>query len=85
MSCGRILCGILIMLTVGVSVAQIVFGVMYLHKPVTCERSEFLTIVSLVGGCSGILSLVFIACCCHGYGFGLRSSNPNHNGRQIYY
>ncbi len=86
MSCGRIICGILIMLVAGVFVAQIIIGVQYLLKPVICERSDFLTKLTLAGGCSGILSIVFLSCCCHGYGFGLRSSDPERsNGRRIFY
>ncbi len=81
--CGRICFGILILLTVGVSVAQIAFGVHYIHKPVKCERSEFLTYLTLAGGCSSILSIVFILCCCHGSGFGSKSSNPDQDKQQI--
>ncbi len=86
MSCGRIICGIIVMLAAGVFVAQIVFSAHYLLKPVTCERSEFLTKLTLAGGCSGILSIVFLSCCCHGYAFGLKSSDPERShGRQIFY
>ncbi len=85
-SYGSIICGTLIMLTIGVFVAQIVFAAQYLRKPVTCERSEFLTILTLLGGCSGILSIFFLSCCCYGCGFGLKASDPERsNGRQIFY
>ncbi|CAF0963942.1 unnamed protein product [Rotaria sp. Silwood1] len=84
-SCGRIILGFLIILTIGVFIIQIYFGMQYLYKPVACERSKFLTILTLAGGCSGILSVIFLSCCCHGLGFGLRSSNPDRNKRQIFY
>ena len=80
---GKTIFGILIMVTVGIFVAQIIFGVHYLHKPVKCERSEFLTILTLAGGCSGILSIVLLSCCCYRRGYGLKSSDPDHNERQL--
>lgn len=83
--CGRLILGILIIATIGVFVAQIIFGLKYLLEPVNCERSQFLTLLTLAGGCSGILSIVFLSCCCHGCGFGLKASNPDRNGRQIFY
>ncbi|CAF1409552.1 unnamed protein product [Adineta ricciae] len=48
---------------------QISFAIHYIHKPVKCERSEFLTILSLVAGSSGILSTALLIFCCHGCGF----------------
>ncbi|CAF4308005.1 unnamed protein product [Adineta steineri] len=84
-SCGQCFFGILITLTVAVFVAQIVFGAMYFHEPIACEHCDLFIKLTLAGGCSGILAVVFISCCCHGSGFGLRSSNPDRNGRLIYY
>lgn len=68
MCCRKIIFGFLTILTIGVFIAQIVLGVRYLHEPVACERSKLLTIVTLVGGSSGILSVLFVACFCSGCG-----------------
>ena len=56
---------ILILLTIIVFITQITFGIQYIREPIECERSQFLTILTLVGGCSGILSIVFLSCCCY--------------------
>ncbi len=82
---GRIIFGTLVTLTISVFITQIAFGVKYLIEPINCEHSKFLTMLTLVGGCSGILSIVFLTCCCYGYGFGLRASKPDSSGRQIFY
>lgn len=67
--------GTLILLTAGVFVAQIAYGIHHIHKPIKCDDSELLTILILAGGFSGILSIIFVACCCHSSSFTLRSSN----------
>ncbi len=79
MCCTKIIFGILFILTIGVFVAQIIFGIHYIRKPVSCARSEFLTMLTLAGGCCSILSIVFFSCFCHGCGFRQQSSNPDYN------
>jgi hypothetical protein len=74
MCCRRIIFGTLIILTIGVFVAQIAFGVHYLHKPVACDRVNYLTILILAGGCSGVASIVSLVCYCYNCGFSLLSS-----------
>ncbi len=69
--------------TLGVSIAQIAFGIHYIHKPVNCERSKFLTILILAGGFSSILSTVYLLCCCRGSGCGSKSSDPESSERLI--
>ncbi|UJR17225.1 hypothetical protein I4U23_004120 [Adineta vaga] len=68
MCCKTILLGILCFITIGICITQISFAIHYIHKPVNCERSEFLTILSLVAGSSGIISTVLLIICCHGCG-----------------
>ncbi|CAF1356822.1 unnamed protein product [Adineta steineri] len=68
--CKTILLGIVSLITISVCITQIGFSVHYIHNPVKCERAEFLTILNLIGGSSGILSTVLILLCCHRFGFG---------------
>lgn len=77
MCCRRIIFGTLIILTIGVFVAQIAFGVHYLHNPPACDRVKFLTIAILVGGCSGAASIVSLVCYCYNCGCGLMSSKTD--------
>lgn len=70
MCCRTIILGLVSVITIGICIAQISFAIHYIHKPVKCERSEFLTILSLVAGSSGILSTALFIFCCHGCGCG---------------
>ncbi len=83
MCCGKkIITGISLLLTIGIFITQIGFGVHYVHNPVKCERSEFLTFLTLAGGCSGLLSIVVLAFCCFGCSCnGLKSSNTESDER----
>ena len=83
--CVRVTLSILILLTIAVFVVQLVFGIQYIREPIECERAKVLTILTLVGGCSGILSIVFLSCCCYQCGFGFKSSDPDRNKREIHY
>ncbi len=78
--CKKIIIGIVLLLTMGVFIAQIALGVHYIHKPVKCERSEFLTILSLAGGFSGLLTIMVFGICCFGCSCGgSKSSDSDSN------
>lgn len=84
-TCLRAFLILLTILSISVSIVQVGFGIYYVQHPVDCDRSGFLTILTLSGGCSGILSVMFLSCLCYRSGFGLQSSNPARNRRRIYY
>lgn len=73
----RVILSILILLTIAVFVIQMVFGIQYIREPVECDRAKLLTILTLAGGCSGILSIIFVSCCCYRFQFGFKSSKPD--------
>ena len=61
---GKISVAIVLILAIVVFVTQIGVGIYYVQKPVDCERSKFLTFLSLAGGFSGILAIIFLSFCC---------------------
>ncbi len=73
-SAGRITLGILLVITVGISITQVGLGIHYVRTPIQCEGGTLVTSLILIGGLTNLLSMMFLACCCYSCAVGMRPS-----------
>lgn len=62
----KILLAVILLINIGIYATQIGVGLHYYSNPVVeCEHSKFLTILTLIGGFGGLLSMIFLSFCCY--------------------
>ena len=64
-SAGKICLAVIFVINIGIFATQIGVGLHYYGEPIECEHSKFLTILTLIGGFSGLLSIIFFSFCCY--------------------